>query len=127
MTIKINYIKDSSTIKKERVVLRVLTDDELGLYFLFKTTENEDNTVANSVSNPFWFPDKTVKAGDLVVIYSREGTPSEVKNKSGSTTHFFYLDSPKTIWNKSSDCAVLLECKSWEVRSVGETEETDEI
>jgi hypothetical protein len=127
MTINVNYIKDAGIIAKERIVLRALTDDDLGLYFLFKSTDMGNGSVENSVSHPIWLPDKPVKARDLIVIYSRQGNPSQVKNKSGSETYFFYLGSTETIWNESRDCVVLLQCKTWQVKSVADSEEIDDI
>lgn len=86
------------------------------MYLTFDSTYTEDGQVSNLVRHPYWFPDKRVKAGDLIVLYTKTGAKSQTKNKNGSTSHFFYRGLERTIWNKSGDCAVLLEISTWTTR-----------
>ncbi len=116
MSVKIKAIRDSGIVGKERLVLQVLGDNDIGYYIVFDTTFFEDGRVSNKVRHSYWFPDKKVHAGDLVILYTKPGTQSESQNKDGSTSHFFYWGLAKTIWNKEGDCAVLLEARNWSVK-----------
>lgn len=116
MMVEIRYIKHPGELKDERLVLKVLKDCDIGMYLTFDTTYTEDGKVSNLVRHPYWFPDKKVKAGDLVVLYTKKGEQSEKKNTDGSTSHFFYRGLERTIWNQSADCAVLLEISTWTTR-----------
>lgn len=116
MNIKIRAIRNSGVADKERLVLQVLRDDDIGYYVVFDTTFTEDGKISNKVRHSYWFPDKKVRIGDLVILYTKPGTQSESQNEDGSTAHFFYWGLDKTIWNKEGDCAVLLEARNWSAK-----------
>lgn len=119
MDIKINYIKDAGIVKKERLVLKILKDCNIGYYIVVYTyyIDKNDGSISANVLNSFWFPDKRVIAGDLVILYTKKGEESEKKNKDGSTSHFFYWGLDKTIWNEEDDCAVLIEIEDWTTKA----------
>ena len=85
MNLKILGIMDAGIANKERLVLKVLRNDDIGYYVVFDTTFLEDGNVSNKVRHSYWFPDKEVQAGDLVVLYTKQGIMSERKQKDGST------------------------------------------
>ncbi|EKN5106719.1 TPA: hypothetical protein P0N76_000229 [Yersinia enterocolitica] len=118
MTIEIKYVKDAGDIKKERLVLKVVSDDQIGNYVTFDTTYFDDGTVSNSMRHSFWFPDREVKENDLIIVYTRNGQDSRVENKNGTTSHFFYMGLDKSIWNKDGDCAVLMKIASWQHKKI---------
>lgn len=113
MNVEIRSIRNPGELEDERLVLRVLRDCDIGRYFTFDTTYTEDGRVSNLVRHPYWFPDKEVKAGDLVVVYTKTGRQSQKVNNDGSTSHFFYRGIDRTIWNQERDCAVVLEISDW--------------
>jgi hypothetical protein len=118
MTIEIRNVMEAGNLPKERVILRVTGDDDIGRYILFDTTYYEDGTISNEVRHSLWFPDKAVKHGDLVIAYTKSGNSFEKKNENGSTSHFFYMGLDRTIWNKNADGVVLVEAKTWQVKKV---------
>lgn len=118
MSIEIKYVKDAGLKSKERIVLKASTDDDVGRYILFDTTYIEEGVVSNEVRHSFWFPDKEVEEGDLIVVYTRDGSSKSVNNKNGTKSHFFYMGIDKTIWNKTSDSAVLVEIRGWQFKKV---------
>jgi len=113
MNIEIRSIKYSGVITDERLVLKVLKDCDIGRYLTFNSEYTADNKVLNLVRHPYWFPDKFVKARDIVVLYTKEGNQSEKNNNDGSTSHFLYRNMNRPIWNKTTDCAVVLEVATW--------------
>lgn len=117
MHIEINKIVDPGVLEKERVVLKVLIDDELGFYGAFKSKKTGEKTISSKVTATFWFPDRYVKKGDIVVLYSKRGVNTERKNNDGTTSFFFYWGMNEPIWNKSEDSVVLFKIDEWQYKS----------
>lgn len=113
MKIEIQSIKDKGILPKERLVLKANRNCNIGMFFVFDTTYTDDGNISNLVRHPYWFPDKEVSEGDTIVLYTKEGQESVKKNKNGTTSHFFYRDMGKTVWNQKGDCAVLFEIADW--------------
>ena len=114
----IKYALDKGTLPKERIVLKITRDTDIGQYVIFDTTFNEDGDTTNLLRHVFWFPDKAVSKGDTVIVYTKEGNDSEQKTKAGRVSHFFYWGLDHTVWNQEGDGAVLLEIGQWEAKKV---------
>lgn len=114
MKLKIIEIIDRGVADKERLWLKVLQETDMTYYIVFDTSYISANSISNFSRHTYWFGSKTVKSGDTIVLYTKEGTPSSKQNADGTTTHFFYWGLDKAIWNKKGDCAVLFEVSSWE-------------
>lgn len=112
MDLKISSIAEKGTPNQERLVFNVLADTDVGEYVVFRTAENA-GVVTTKLLNAFWFPDKPVKAGDLVVLYSKGGVRSEKLLKSGRTAYFFYWNAGPAIWGEDGVAAVLLHVDRW--------------
>jgi len=117
MKMKITGIEDTGNLEKERIVLKVLDDVDVGRYAIFKSKKIGDKKVSNKVSLTFWFQDQPVKKDDLVVVYTKAGTYKSTVNPSGNTSHFFYWDLSSAIWN-NEDAVVLLNVGEWSVEFV---------
>jgi hypothetical protein len=113
MHVDIKHVSDKGNNKKERLVLNVLSDTNIGNYIIADTTYHNDDSVSNKLRHVFWIPDQKVSKGDLVVIYTKKGTDTKKVFKSGRTTFFFYWGLDSTIWNKAEDCAVVINVKDW--------------
>lgn len=118
MSIQIKYIKNNGSADEERIVFEVTKDCDIGYYLVCDTSYTSNGKVSNKLRHPYWFPDKDVKIGDLVVLYTKKGTNNSRVNKDGSSTHFFYWGLDKTIINNDKDCIVLIESKNWTVKGV---------
>jgi hypothetical protein len=112
MKLKISSIAALGTARKERLVLQVLASTDIGEFAVFRTRERA-GTVTTGVLDVFWFPDKAVEAGDLVVLYSKRGRQSEKKLDNGSTVHFFYWGVEDPAWAQEGVAAVLLHVDEW--------------
>ena len=118
MKAKLLYVKDHGDLEKERIVLKAFAQIDIGRYMLCDTTYTEDDTVSNKVRHTFWFPDKVIKEGDFVALYTKTGADREHSNKANTTTHCFYWGLDRTIWNKDGDAAVLFELESWSFKNM---------
>lgn len=112
MILKIKDIKDIGT-DKERVVLSVVENGDIGMHFLLNTTQISDGEVSSEVSKPYWFPDIEVQEGDLVVVYSKKGKKGLKLNPSGKTSYFFYRQFDTPIYGKEEEVPLVLEANSW--------------
>ena len=113
MKIEIKETRDRGT-DKERIVLNVKEDCQLGEYFVFATEKLPDNKVSSAVRYPYWLPDKLVKKSDLVVIYTKPGDKSFKVNDDKTTTHFFYRNSSTPIYGDKY-IAILVLLSAWEM------------
>ncbi len=118
MNVDIKKIRDRGDIDRERLVLEVHADDDIGRYVVFVTDCAEDGGVSNRLKRAYWFPDKPVGEGDLVVLYTKAGNPKIKRNEDGTRSHFFYLGLEKPIWSVPSDYAVLLQARNWQALEV---------
>lgn len=111
MKIIFDSIKDAGSLEKERVVFKVIEPVNIGNYIVAESVEITDDTFSSKIQNVFWFPDQEMKEGDLVVLYTKEGTKANTINSDNSTTYFFYwgLTRPHTELAKS--VVVLFEAK----------------
>ncbi len=113
MNIELKYIKDRGNKVKERIVLKAKTDLDIGYYMVFLTKKTGEESFSSDPEKVFWFPDKEVKEGDLIVLYTKPGEKSIKENKSGNSTHFYYwaLDTP--AFGDKKKVAVIIEAKGW--------------
>ena len=115
MNIRIQTVADKGVLEKERLILRVLSDTDVGEYVLFRAGYR-DGSVTTGVRNTLWFPDKAVSKGDLVVVYTKSGRENERRKDDGLMLHFFYWGLNEAIWNSDDHAPVILQVQVWESR-----------
>jgi hypothetical protein len=89
MRLKIQGLRDPGVLPQERLVLEAGQNGDIGSYAIFCTRLLSTGDVSSKVERTFWFPDKKVQAGDLIVLYTKKGTQHDRQNKDNTTTHFF--------------------------------------
>lgn len=110
MSISIGSIANRGEARRERIVMRVTSDTDVGAFIMLRAYFDGHN-VTNGVSHIYWFPNKVVRRGDLVVLYSKRGVDTERPRKdSPGTVHFFYwgYGDSERLWNDTKHSAVLL-------------------
>lgn len=118
MNVKIKYVKDKGELVNERIVFAIEANINIGEYALFDTTYKGNGIVSNKLRHAYWFPDKEVNVGDLIVVYTKSGKTNKKLNKDGSYSHFFYWGLQSTIWNEETDCAVVINIADWSYKNV---------
>jgi len=116
MNIVIRRVADGGVIDKERVVLHAESDDDIGRYILFESTYVTEGTISSNMRNMLWLPGILVNAGDLVVVYTKNGNNKSRTNSDGSKTHFIYWGLDNPVWNRDDACAVVLEISDWDMK-----------
>ncbi len=113
MRLQIQRVRERGSVAKERLVIKVLADTDVGSFAIFRTVFTKGGpTVA--VDDTFWFPDSPVAKGDSVVVYTKDGSQSTKQLESGATTHFFYWGSTISLWEAKDMGAVLLDVNEWQ-------------
>lgn len=92
----------------ERIVIDILEDTNMSEYMILDSTYEEGGTISNKIRHPYWFKNRNVKKGDVIVLYTKEGTFNKVENKDKPTTYFYYWGLKSFVWNNDGDAAVLL-------------------
>lgn len=121
MKLKITSFPDAGNLAKERLVIQVFADLDIGDYLVMRSRVSERSPTPGKKAT-FWFPDKDIKSGDRVVLYSKAGAASEKALKSGGRAHFFYWDLDEAVWGESKHGAVLVHAAEWEFE-IPETKE----
>jgi len=120
MNLEIRSFAKAGEISHERIILKALTDLDIGEYAVFRSgvgSNREEPTSGRKIA--FWFPDEKVKAGDLVVLYTKKGNRSVKQLDEGGTVYFFYWGRDEVLWADKQFGAVLLEVAAWQFRVPG--------
>jgi len=113
MNVEISSFADAGNYQKERVVLSVLRDSDIGDYAVLCSPTSAQGNPTPGGKNAFWFPDGNVRAGDLVILYTKRGTSSTKELGGGRTAHFYYWGQENALWGSASNGAVVLETADW--------------
>ncbi len=117
MKFEISEIKDRGTLD-ERIIFTINEDCDIGKYFVFTTVRDADGkNITSLVRDAYWFPDKQVKKGDLVVLYSNEGKNSFKVNDDKTSSHFYYRNSKSPLLS-NNNLALLVELSAWKLEKI---------
>ena len=119
MKIEFQSIVDKGSYQKERLVLKVMADTDIGDYLIIQTGFN-NGEVTIKTYHCYWFPYKSVSAGDLVVLYTKPGKTNETDLGNGRKVHFFYWGIESVIWNVKDRSLVVLHAPEWASKSPDE-------
>lgn len=113
MRLAIGSFADRGDISRERLVIDVLFDLDIGNYVALRSRSNDGISPTSGQKIAYWFPDRKIAAGDIVVLYSKAGESSTKRLSSGKTAHFYYWGQSAALWGTSDHSAVLLRVSEW--------------
>jgi hypothetical protein len=113
MKVRIISVHGHGDYDKEHVLMEVLRDCDIGNFILADSTYTNEHKISNRLRHILWIPDKFVKQGDLVSVWTKSGTNTTVTNDQGRTIHRFFWDLKTAVWNDEGDCAVLFDINAW--------------
>jgi hypothetical protein len=125
MNLSLVSFADSGNLERERVVLKVTGDDDVGTYIALCSESGEPRIASSGKNLAFWFPETAVKEGDIVVLYTKSGEESKKDIGDGHTAYFFYWGLPNPVWGTSDMALVLIETNEYTVEWSGETREPE--
>ena len=120
MELEIHSVSDKGDLQKERLWLQVSADIANLMYFaVCDTTYTDSGAVSNELRHIYWLPPNcSAKTGDWICLYTKNGTNSKSANDKGSTTHTFYWNLDRTVWNKGKDQAIVFKFATWTTKAV---------
>lgn len=113
MKFKVRGVRDPGDLAKERVVIEIMDDGNLGTLILASTKQQSPNRVSARIKNPYWVPDQEAKKGDLLVVYTKAGGRNSRENDDGSSSYFFYLGSEKALYEQPDQTVTVFSISSW--------------
>jgi len=112
MMLEIASFADAGVLEKERLIIRVLSDLDIGAYIVLWSDLSDSRSPTAGIKTAYWFPDKKVKSGDKIVLYSKSGKDSKKDIGDGHSAHFFYWGLENALW-ENEKTAVLLKVNEW--------------
>jgi hypothetical protein len=122
--------KQPGIYKEERVILKAETDLELGNFIFCRSTRgkaDKTSSVSALVADVNWLPDRKIKAGDFILLYTCVGSDRTFQNKNGTVSHVLYLDIDEAIWTDGEKAAVLFELANWSFITVKDDALEEEV
>lgn len=114
MRLKVHSVDGKGDLSNECVWMTVADDiANLAYYILCDTTYTNSDHISNELRHIYWFPKKAAKKGDWVRLITKDGKNSSSSNDQGSTTHTFFWNLGRTVWNKDGDAALLFHVETW--------------
>lgn len=114
MKLAIIRVADRGVREKERLRLKVVNDTNLTYYVVISSRYGTPNSVESEARQSYWFPPRAVKAGDVVILYTKSGKSHQQRLEDGTTKHFFYWGGTGPRWTQTGDCAVVMEVSDWQ-------------
>ncbi|MBU2765570.1 hypothetical protein HAP94_05020 [Acidithiobacillus ferrivorans] len=120
MNINIRGIKDAGDIGKERIILTVSADDNIGKYIIFNTRQIGEKLISSRVKHTIWLPDYEVHAGDLIVVYTKKSQKyiKEKSNTDETKTVFIYWGESNPIWNTVDAAVALIKIDEFKTKDI---------
>jgi hypothetical protein len=112
MMVEISSFADAGIHDKERLIIKALSDLDIGKYAVFRSGISDGKPISGS-KIAYWFPDQQVKSGDSVVLYTKTGKSSKKEMPDGHTAHFFYWHRDSSLWGTGEHTAVVLRVAEW--------------
>lgn len=122
MKLEISSFPDAGVYGKERLILTVVSDVDVGGYAVFCSEASKSGGAVAGKKAAYWFPDEYVTSGDLVVLYTKKGSSSKKELSGGRTAHFFYWGLDHSVWGGTANVAVLLRVSEWNSKGPSERE-----
>ncbi|CAI1705349.1 MULTISPECIES: hypothetical protein [Serratia] len=120
MKFKINGLREPGNLEKERVVIEILEDGNVGNLVVTSTSQQGEGAVSSKIKNPYWIPDQDVKKGDLVVVYTKEGRKNNRENDDNSSSYFYYIGMDEPLYDENTKTAIVFSIGSWKFARRGE-------
>jgi hypothetical protein len=113
MKVTLLGLYDRGVIANERVHFRAEDDLDLAFFVVLDSLWVDSSKVQAGFRTGYWFPPRTIKKGEHVVLYTRSGTPNTEPHTDGATYHFVFRGQGNPIYTNTTATAVLMEINTW--------------
>ncbi|MRS89143.1 hypothetical protein GJV04_03690 [Enterobacteriaceae bacterium RIT714] len=113
MKFKINGLREPGNLEKERAVIEILEDGNVGTLIVASTRQQGEGSVSSEIKNSYWIPDQDVQKGDLIIIYTKAGKKNNRVTPTNSTSYFFYIGLEAPQYNEADETVVVFDISDW--------------
>lgn len=113
MSLSVRSVHNHGNASDELVIIDVIKACNLQYWMICDTTFQSSTHISDKLRHMFWFPDKQVSAGDVVVLHTKIGTNTSRPMANGYSRHDLFWQLRTSVWNNDYDAAVLFEIKDW--------------
>ena len=119
MQLELKSFADAGVLDKERLIIRVLADVNIGSYVVLRSKKNENGMTITGTKDAYLFPEVKVSSGDMIVLYTKRGTSrKKVLEGDGGMGHFYDWSKGYPCWGAdSSNTSVRIYADSWASKS----------
>lgn len=118
MNLVFSSFAEPRNLATERIILKALKEVDIGDYAIFRSIVSEGSPTPGW-KGAYWFPDITVNANDLIVLYTKGGSHSTKALADGRTAHFFYWGRDEAMWGDKRHGAVIVLVSEWAFHTPG--------
>jgi len=111
--LRIVTIADRGNSVNERIHFEVIRDCDLASYVVMATLEVSPGRIAAGFRPVYWFVSDQVKAGDHLILYTREGQDGKDIRADGHRNHFFFWGVKGGTMFPTNAKVVLVEINQW--------------
>jgi hypothetical protein len=110
MELEIKAVRNGNTPSAEYVILQATEDTNLNLFAVVDSTFNPDGSMSNEHRHVYFFPAKTLKKGDWVLLTTGKGINGTVRQFTDIAEKYYeyFWQSGSCIWNDTGDNASLI-------------------
>jgi len=116
MNLEIVSIHGHGDVDSEYVLLKAAAACDIGRYILADSTFFANGRISNRLRHFFWLPDKEIKKGEFVSVWTKAGANNSGVLNDGTPIHRFHWGLRSAVWNDEGDVAVLLHTDEWSIK-----------
>jgi hypothetical protein len=75
-----------------------------------------NDKISKQIKHTYWLPQREVKKGDLVVIYTHSGASSFKVNEDETSSYFYYRNLPSPIFI-DDELVLVVEISTWKTET----------
>lgn len=99
MTLEISGVTNRGDLLEEGLVLQVIENGNLSDYAIVDNAFKEKGELSHRQRHFYPFPDREVKIGEHVILYTCRGMDKIDTSDKGIVIHSFYWNLDTPVWN----------------------------
>jgi hypothetical protein len=113
LPVSLPEVANAGDLDQERVAFRATEDLDLTRICIFCCQVSQKGVPQGwDLPAAYWLPNKTIKKGDYVVLYTKEGNRREKLSEDGPSSYFYYWNRSNSLWSHKT-IPVIVKVDTW--------------